>query len=80
MYILLTRDRDGGYRLALSDGPNRTQALMQSRKESQPHGAKRTAKVLFGDLVWQQPADLGITLDYVVEAARVVVLPLEEGE
>lgn len=80
IFVAITKDRQGGYRARLSDGPNRTRPIFQSAAQSDRANARRDVERLFGKLDWVEPAALGISLEFVIEAARVIVLPLAANE
>ena len=73
VYLFVTENQDGGYRLSLADGPHRTRFVMQSRRYDMPSKAKQDAIRLFGNGIrFQDPKEFGIQLSFVVAVATFV--------
>lgn len=75
LYVVITRDRDGGCRVSLRDGLARTRPAMQSAKEPDRAHARRAAERLFGSLAWRTPAECGLDQGYVLDVAVVEAAP-----
>jgi len=73
-YLVIIKNKDGGYATQLRSRPAATIPDMQSRRQKGYSQAVRDAERIFGSLRWMDPVAFGITNQpYVVAMAMVNV-------